>query len=135
MAGAMARERGARRMKASNPSGAGGRERTARRFVAIAAATAVASSLAVGPAAAARASAPSSAAAAVSPAAQTASTPSRTLTLINGDRVAVTATRFGGLAARIARAAGGVNGALVRLDLAGRAYEIPADALPYLGRG
>jgi hypothetical protein len=122
-------------MKASNPSGAGGRERTARRFVAIAAATAVASSLAVGPAAAARVSAPSPAAAAVTPAAQAASTPSRTLTLINGDRVAVTATRFGGLAARIARAAGGINGALVRLDLAGRAYEIPADALPYLGRG
>jgi hypothetical protein len=119
-------------MKASNPSGAGGRERTARRAVAITAATAVASCLAAGPAAAARTSAPPSAAAAVAPAA---STTSRTLTLINGDRVAVTATRFGGLAARIARAAGGINGALVRLDLAGRAYETPADALPYLGRG
>ena len=70
-------------MKASNPSGAKGRERTARRAMAIAAAVATASFVAVGPAAAAPASTPHSAA----PAAAAAATRSRMLTLINGDRV------------------------------------------------
>src|ERR1700734_3049707 len=79
---AMARKRGARRMKASNPSGAKGRERTARRAMAIAAATATASFLVVGPAAAAPASTPHSAAPA---AAAAKTTRSRMLTLINGD--------------------------------------------------
>ncbi len=122
---------GARRMKASNLRGAGGRERTVRRTVAIAAATTLASFLAVGPASAAPA--PASASAAAGPAATTAA---RTLTLINGDRVTVTATRFGGIVAGVARAAaGGIGGALVRLDLGGKAFQIPADALPYLNRG
>src|ERR1700733_3938700 len=130
---AMARKRGATRMKASNPSGAKGRERTARRAMAIAAATATASFLGVGPAAAAPASTPHSAAPA---AAAAATTSSRTLTLINGDRVAVSTTRSGGVVARVARpAASGIGGARVRLDLGGKAFQIPADALPYLNRG
>ena len=128
----MARERGATLMKASNPSGAGGRGLTAGRTALVA--VAAASCLAAGPVAAAQASAPAAASSAL--AAQPAATASRTVTLINGDRVAVTAARSGGLIAGVARtAAGGGNGALVRLDLGGRAYEIPADALPYLGRG
>ena len=61
---------------------------------------------------------------------------SRTVTLINGDRVAVTITRSGALAGAAARPAGrGVNRVLVRLDLAGKGYDVPADALPYLNRG
>jgi hypothetical protein len=120
-------------MKASNPSGAKGRERAARRAMAIAAATATASFLAVGPAAAAPASTPHSAAPA---AAAAATTRSRMLTLINGDRVAVSATRSGGVVARVARAAAsGIGGTMVRLDLGGKAFQIPADALPYLNRG
>jgi hypothetical protein len=120
-------------MKASNPSGAKGRERAARRAMAIAAATATASFLAVGPAAAAPAAATHSAAPA---AAAAATTGSRMLTLINGDRVAVSATRSGGVVARVARAtASGIGGAMVRLDLGGKAFQIPADALPYLNRG
>lgn len=120
-------------MKASNPSGAKGRERAARRAMAIAAATATASFLAVGPAAAAPASTTHSAAPA---AAAAATTRSRMLTLINGDRVAVSATRSGGVVARVARAtASGIGGAMVRLDLGGKAFQIPADALPYLNRG
>jgi hypothetical protein len=108
------------------------RERAARRAMAIAAAAATASFLVIGPAAAAPASAPRSAA----PAASAATKPLRMLTLINGDRVAVSATRSGGVVARVARAAdGGIGGATVRLDLAGKAFQIPADALPYLNRG
>ena len=108
------------------------RERAARRAMAIAAATATVSFLVIGPASAAPASAPRSAAAAAAAAA----TKPRTLTLINGDRVAVSATRSGGVIARVARAAAsGIGGAMVRLDLAGKAFQIPADALPYLNRG
>ena len=120
-------------MKASNPPRAGGRERSARRTVAIAAAAAAASFLTVGPAVAVPASAARPAGAAASPAATTAP---RTLTLINGDRVAVSATRSGGLVATVARATtDGIGGAMVRLDLGGKAFQIPADALPYLNRG
>src|SRR6516162_478655 len=62
--------------------------------------------------------------------------PTRTVTLINGDRVAVTVTRSGALAgAAVPGAGGGINGALVRLGLAGKDYDVPADALPYLNRG
>src|SRR5580692_2705165 len=108
-AGVTARERGARQMNANR------RERAARRAMAIAAATATASFLVIGPASAAPASAPRSAAAAAAAAA----TKPRTLTLINGDRVAVSATRSGGVIARVARAAAsGIGGAMVRLDLA-----------------
>jgi hypothetical protein len=60
----------------------------------------------------------------------------RTVTLINGDRVAVTVTRSAALAGAAVRAAGGgINRALVRLNLAGKDYAVPADALPYLNRG
>jgi hypothetical protein len=127
-------------MKASSPSGDNKRERAVRRAMAIAAATATASFLAVGPAAAASAarstaSAASGGARSAAPEASAAATP-RTLTLINGDRVAVSATRSGGIVARVARAAAsGIGGATIRLDLGGKAFEIPADALPYLNRG
>ncbi len=58
------------------------------------------------------------------------------VTLINGDRVAVTTTPSGVQVDAVAQAAGGgANGALIRLNLDGQAYDIPADALPYLGRG
>jgi hypothetical protein len=60
----------------------------------------------------------------------------RTVTLINGDRVAVTVTRSGALAGAAVRVSGGgINRALVRLSLAGKDYAVPADALPYLNRG
>ncbi|HTS99324.1 MAG TPA: hypothetical protein VMI33_22165 [Streptosporangiaceae bacterium] len=58
----------------------------------------------------------------------------RTVTLINGDRLAV-AVSPSGVAAATAGGAGGLASALIRLRLAGQAYEIPADALPYLNRG
>jgi len=118
-------------MNASNPPRATGRERTARRTVAIAAAVGAASFLTAGPAVAAPAPVERTAAAV---AAVTAAP--RTLTLINGDRVAVSATGPGGLVATVARTtADGIGGALIRLDLGGKAFEIPADALPYLNRG
>jgi hypothetical protein len=60
---------------------------------------------------------------------------SRMVTLINGDRVAVTTTPSGVQVNAVARVAGGADGALIRLNLDGQAYDIPADALPYLGRG
>ena len=108
------------------------RERAARRAMAIAAATATASFLVVGPAAAA----PASTARSAAPAAAAAAAKPRMLTLINGDRVAVSATRSGGVVARVARAAdSGIGGATVRLDVAGKAFQIPADAMPYLNRG
>lgn len=59
----------------------------------------------------------------------------RTVTLINGDRVVVTRSGQGVQADAVAPAGSGLNRALVRLAVAGQAYEIPADALPYLGRG
>jgi hypothetical protein len=120
-------------MKASKPARAAGPERGARRTLAIAVAAAAAFFLTVGPAVAAPASAARPAGAAVSPAATAAP---RTLTLINGDRVAVAETRSGGLVATVARTtASGIGGAMVRLDLGGKAFQIPADALPYLNRG
>jgi hypothetical protein len=61
---------------------------------------------------------------------------SRTVTLITGDRVAVATTGSGRPAGAVARVAGSAgSGAVIRLSLGGRAYVIPADALPYLGRG
>ena len=48
----------------------------------------------------------------------------------------MTVTQSGALAGAAVRAAGGgINGALVRLSLAGKDYDVPADALPYLNRG
>jgi hypothetical protein len=84
--------------------------------------------LAVVPAAAARAPAGAHPAAGGVPS-------SGTVTLVTGDRVAVTAGP-GWQASRVARAAGlAGSGALIRLALGGTGCVIPADALPYLGRG
>jgi hypothetical protein len=59
----------------------------------------------------------------------------QTVLLINGDRVTVTRTPSG-LREAVTRApASGPNGALVKLAVGGSAYEIPADALPYLNQG
>ncbi len=59
-----------------------------------------------------------------------------TVTLINGARVVVTSAGPGGHVAAAATAAqDGPGGVMLRLALDGNAYEIPADALPYLNRG
>jgi hypothetical protein len=61
---------------------------------------------------------------------------SGTVLLINGDRIAMTRTPSGLRVAMVrAPAGGGLNAAQFRLELRGKAYDIPADALPYLNRG
>jgi len=58
------------------------------------------------------------------------------VTLINGDRLLAGAEPGGGISHElIAGTARGVGAALVSMTLGGRTYVIPADALPYLGRG
>ena len=58
------------------------------------------------------------------------------MTLINGDRLLAGAEPGGGISHElIAGTAEGVNAALVSTRLGGRIYVIPADAVPYLGRG
>jgi hypothetical protein len=59
----------------------------------------------------------------------------RTVTLINGDRVVVAGSGARFQADAVAPAANGSDRTLISLDVAGQAYEIPAGALPYLGRG
>src|SRR5215468_12112108 len=60
----------------------------------------------------------------------------RPVTLINGDRLLAGAERGGGMSHQlIAGAARGIGAALASMTLGGRTYVIPADALPYLGRG
>jgi hypothetical protein len=60
----------------------------------------------------------------------------RLVTLINGDRLLAGAEPGGGISHKlIAGTAEGVNAALVSTRLGGRIYVIPADAVPYLGRG
>jgi hypothetical protein len=55
------------------------------------------------------------------------------ITLINGDQVGVRTSPVGGPQVAV-RKAGGTD-SLLSLRLGGKAYEIPADALPYIGRG
>src|SRR5215471_8268701 len=60
----------------------------------------------------------------------------RPVTLINGDRLLAGAEPGGGISHElIAGTAGGIGAALVSMTLGGRTYVVPADALPYLGRG
>jgi hypothetical protein len=60
----------------------------------------------------------------------------RLVTLINGDRLLAGTVPGGGISHElIAGTARGVNAALVSMRLGGRIYVIPADAVPYLGRG
>ena len=60
----------------------------------------------------------------------------RLVTLINGDRLLAGAVPGGGISHElIAGTARGVNAALVSMRLGARIYVIPADAVPYLGRG
>jgi hypothetical protein len=60
---------------------------------------------------------------------------SQTVLLLNGDRVTMTRTPSG-LREAVTRApASGPGGVLVKLSVGGSAYEIPADALPYLNQG
>jgi hypothetical protein len=111
-------------MKVSNGRGVSW-GRTAARPILMAGVLAAATGLAPG------GLAPASAAAAPGPATAQSQ---RTITLINGDHVVV--TRSGGVQSDAVTPAGsGVNQALLRLDLGGQVYEIPADAVPYLGRG
>ena len=51
--------------------------------------------------------------------------------LINGDKIVSATARSGG----VVSAPSGIGGALLNLRLGGKHYEIPAVALPYLGRG
>ncbi len=60
----------------------------------------------------------------------------RPVTLINGDQLLAGAERGGGMSHElIAGTARGVGAALATMTLGGRTYVVPADALPYLGRG
>jgi hypothetical protein len=60
----------------------------------------------------------------------------RPVTLINGDRLLAGAERGGGISHElIAGTARGIGAALATMTLGGRTYVVPADALPYLGRG
>ena len=60
----------------------------------------------------------------------------RPVTLINGDRLLAGAERGGGMSHElIAGTARGIGAALATMTLGGRTYVVPADALPYLGRG
>src|SRR5215470_18909695 len=60
----------------------------------------------------------------------------RPVTLIHGDQLLAGAEPGGGMSHElIAGTARGVGAALVSMTLGGRTYVIPADALPYLGRG
>lgn len=112
-------------MKISNARRIGGRGAAAARAVLMVTALTTASGLAAGGLASAPAAAAQGPAAALS---------QRAITIINGDRVV---TRYGpGLQTdAVAPVGNKINQALLRLSVAGRAYEIPADALPYLGRG
>src|SRR5215469_4233936 len=60
----------------------------------------------------------------------------RPVTLINGDRLLAGAGPGGGISHElIAGTARGIGAALATMTLGGRTYVVPADALPYLGRG
>ena len=60
----------------------------------------------------------------------------RPVTLINGDQLLAGAGRGGGMSHElIAGTARGIGAALATMTFGGRTYVIPADALPYLGRG
>jgi hypothetical protein len=61
--------------------------------------------------------------------------PSGTVLLINGDQIAMTRTASGLRVGMVRAPAGGLNAAQFRLQLGGKAYDIPADALPFLNRG
>ncbi len=58
-----------------------------------------------------------------------------TVLLINGDSVSVPAGGRGARPGVIATAGSGLAGSVLSLSLGGKAYVIPAAALPYLGRG
>lgn len=120
-------------MKVSSARRISGYRPAAARAVLIAAALTAASGLA----ASGLAAAPAAAAATGTngPAAAAGAPAQRTVTLINGDRVVVTRWGRGLQEDAVARAGGGANQALLRMVVAGQAYEIPADALPYLGHG
>ena len=60
----------------------------------------------------------------------------RPVTLINGDRLLAGASPGGAISHElIAGTARGINAQLVTMALGGTAYVVPADAVPYLGRG
>src|SRR5215472_3728505 len=60
----------------------------------------------------------------------------RPVTLINGDQLLAGAGRGGAMSHElIAGTARGAGAALATMKLGGRTYVIPADAMPYLGRG
>jgi hypothetical protein len=72
---------------------------------------------------------------AVAPAGQSAAL-ARQVLLINGNRVQVSADGGGSPSGVVVPAAGGgVAGSVVSLGLGARTYEVPAAAVPYLGRG
>jgi hypothetical protein len=74
--------------------------------------------------------------AAQAPAARGAAGPFRTVVLLNGTRLVFGPAAGGArIPAIVPPAPGQGAGALLALDLGGRAYDIPQAALPYLGRG
>ena len=58
-----------------------------------------------------------------------------TIVLVNGDKIISAATPGGARFADVVAAAKGIGGALITMRLHGKTYEVPAVALPYLGRG
>jgi hypothetical protein len=60
---------------------------------------------------------------------------SRVILLINGDQVTVTAAPTGLRVGRVVPAGTGLAGEMVTMGFGGKTYEIPAAAVPYLGRG
>jgi hypothetical protein len=60
---------------------------------------------------------------------------SRTVLLINGDRLAVTGTPGGPRAGTVLPGRPALAGTLVSLPIGGASYEVPVDALPYLDHG
>jgi hypothetical protein len=61
--------------------------------------------------------------------------PERMGPLLNGDRIAIVAGPSGQPTVAILGTTPGIGGALLNFSVGGASYEVPADALPYLGRG
>jgi hypothetical protein len=76
---------------------------------------------------------PAAANSAAGSAASTAPKKATAITLVNGDQLTVRTSPIGGPQVAVRKA--GAADSLLSLRLGGTAYEIPADALPYLGRG
>jgi len=96
-------------------------------------AIAAALTIGMGPSAASTAAKPAAVRTGAAPAQAVAA--QRDALLVNGDRIAITSGPGGRSAVTVIPSARGFAGSLLRLSAGGTSYEIPAVALPYLGRG